>query len=93
MQWLLSLLTGGVAKELRRAFQAKQDAETEQERIAAERDIARLEVRQANRALGGRLTAIVQAAWAAPFIIYNWKLLVWDTRSMGLKIELRSGSE
>ncbi|WP_085524853.1 hypothetical protein [Maritimibacter sp. HL-12] len=56
----------------------RNDATTEQERIAAEVDIARIEERQAMRALGGKLTAIVQAAWAAPFIVYTAKLLVWD---------------
>jgi len=38
---------------------ARNDATTEQERIAAEVDIARIEERQATRALGVKLTAIV----------------------------------
>lgn len=82
---IVSLLTGGVAKSLADAYKARNDATTEQERIAAEVDIARIEERQATRALGGKLTAIVQAAWAAPFIVYNAKLVVWD-KVLGLGV-------
>jgi hypothetical protein len=76
--FLARLLGRGLAKEIARAYRSRQDAQTEQERIAAEVTIARLEARQANRALGGKVTALVQAAWAAPFIAYNAKLVVWD---------------
>ena len=76
--FLTSLLTGGLGAELRRAYEAKLAASNDSERIAAELEIARLETAQANRALGGKITALVQAAWAAPFIAYNWKLIVWD---------------
>ena len=75
---VISALTGDIGRSLAAAYQAKHDAKTEQARVAAEVDIARLETRQANRALGGRLTAWVQALWAAPFVLYTWKLLVWD---------------
>jgi hypothetical protein len=75
---IVGLFTGGVAQSLADAYKARNDATTEQERIAAEVDIARIEERQATRALGGKLTAIVQAAWAAPFIVYNAKLVIWD---------------
>ncbi|MFY0682863.1 MAG: hypothetical protein JXR13_20035, partial [Thalassovita sp.] len=75
---LSKLLTGGLIDQLSRAYAARHSAKTEQERIAASVTIAQLEERQANRALGGRLTAIVQAVWAAPFILYNAKLVVWD---------------
>lgn len=75
---IISLFGSGLAKELRRAFEARANAQTEQERIEAELRIAHLEARQASRALGGRLTAWVQAIWAAPFILYNAKLLIWD---------------
>lgn len=75
---VLSLLSGGLGDQLRRAYEAKLAAANDRERIAADMEIARLEAAQANRALGGRITAVMQAAWAAPFIIYDWKLLVWD---------------
>lgn len=75
---VLSLLSGGLGDQLRRAYEAKLAAANDRERIAADMEIARLETAQANRALGGKITALVQAAWAAPFIAYNWKLIVWD---------------
>ena len=75
---LSKLLGGGLMDQLSRAYTARHSATTEHERIAAEVTIAQLEERQANRALGGRMTAIVQAIWAAPFILYNAKLVVWD---------------
>ena len=52
------------------------DAKTEQERIAARERIAALQV-QASVA-GHPLDAIVRAFFAAPFVIYIWKLVVWD---------------
>lgn len=75
---ILNIFTGGLLDRLADAYEARHNAKTERERIAAEVDIARLEQQQANRALGGKITALVQAAWAAPFVIYNAKLLVWD---------------
>jgi hypothetical protein len=75
---ILNVLTGDIGQSIARAYEAKNTAKTEQDRIAAELEIARLQERQANRALGGRLTGVMQALWAAPFIIYDWKLLVWD---------------
>lgn len=71
-------LSGGVVKALARAYEQRSNAKTEQERIAAEVHIAQLEANQRNRELGGRVTAIVQALWAAPFVVYNAKLIIWD---------------
>lgn len=82
-------LSGDVASSLAKAYADRNNAQTEQARIAANVQIARLEERQANRALGGRITAWVQAVWAAPFIIYTWKLIVWDkVLGMGATDEL-----
>ncbi|MBT9386545.1 hypothetical protein KM176_21980 [Pseudooceanicola sp. CBS1P-1] len=75
---MLGWLAGGLGPALVRAYEARNAAGSEQERIAAEVEIARLHAQQQNRALGGRLTALMQALWAAPFVIYDWKLLVWD---------------
>jgi hypothetical protein len=52
------------------------DAKTEQERIAATERIAAL---QAQASIAGHpIDAIVRALFAAPFVIYIWKLVVWD---------------
>jgi len=85
--WMIKRVLGWIMGDLTRAlsdaYAAKHNADTEQARIEAEKHIARLEVQQANRALGGRITAFVQMAWAAPFILYTWKLVVWD-KMLGL---------
>lgn len=78
MTWLLSLLGGGLAEQLRRAYEARLAAQNDADRIAADVDIARLEARQRSQAIGGRWITLVQVAWAMPFVIYNAKLILWD---------------
>lgn len=75
---LARLLGDGLGRQIRAAYEAKLAAANDKDRIAADLEIARLEERQANRALGGRITALVQAAWAAPFVLYTFKLVVFD---------------
>ena len=78
--WLLRLLTGsgGIAGELRRAYEARLAAETDADRMAAEVAIARLEARLESHRIGGRWITAVQVLWALPFVTYNAKLIVWD---------------
>lgn len=81
---ILSWLTGGGIKaiggELRAAYEAKLKAQTDAEKLAAEETIARLEAQQAViiAEQGRWLTAWVRPMIAAPFVIYIWKLVVWD---------------
>ena len=81
---LLSWLTGGgiaaIGKELNRAYQAKLDAQNDQERINAEKQIALLEARQAVllSEQGSWMTRWIRPAFALPFIVYNFKIVVWD---------------
>lgn len=81
---ILSWLTGGGIKaiggELRAAYEAKLKAQTDAEKLKAEETIARLEAqRSVLIAEQGRwLTAWVRPAIALPFVIYIWKLVVWD---------------
>lgn len=81
---ILKWLTGGgiaaIGGELRQAYEAKLKAQTDAEKLAAEETIARLEAQQAVLiAEQGRwLTAWVRPAIAAPFVLYIWKLIVWD---------------
>ena len=82
MTWLLSFITGGglsgIAAQLRGAYADRLAATNDSDRIAAEVTIAQLEARQSVLISGGKVSAFIQAAWAAPFILYNAKLLVWD---------------
>lgn len=61
-----------------RAKQA--DAKTEQEKIASEERIKVLEAKKdiILKSQGERIGEWVRLAWALPFIIYIWKLLLWD---------------
>lgn len=81
---ILSWLTGGgiaaIGKELNRAYQAKLDAKNDQERIEAEKQIAALSARQSVLIAeqGSWMTRWIRPAFALPFIIYNFKIVVWD---------------
>lgn len=81
---ILKWLTGGgiaaIGGELRQAYEAKLKAQTDAEKLAAEETIARLEAQQAVLiAEQGRiLTSWIRPAIAAPFVLYIWKLIVWD---------------
>ena len=81
---VLKWLTGGgiaaIGGELRAAYEAKLKAQTDAEKLAAEETIARLEAQQSIiLAEQGRwLTAWVRPMIAAPFVIYIWKLVVYD---------------
>ncbi len=75
---LTALFGGGIAGQIREAYEAKLKAKNDAERIAAEITLARLEARQASQAIGGRWITLVQIAWALPFVVYNAKLIIWD---------------
>lgn len=81
---ILKWLTGGgiaaIGAELRQAYEAKLQAQTDAEKLAAEETIARLEAQQSILlAEQGRwLTAWVRPAIALPFVIYLWKLIIYD---------------
>lgn len=88
---LISWLAGGgvaaIGRELNRAYQARLDAKNNTERIAAEREIARLEAHQAILIAeqGSWMTRWIRPAFALPFIIYNFKIVVWD-KVLGLGV-------
>lgn len=83
----VSFVTGGgatsIADDIEKAYAAKQAALTDGERIAADVAISQLSAQQASLIRGGMLSAVIQALWAAPFIVYNFKLVVWDKVWMG----------
>lgn len=49
MKWLLQLFGGGIADQLRRAYESKLNAANDQDRLVAESRIRALEIAQANR--------------------------------------------
>ena len=80
MGFLLSLINPlrPIMGELKDLYLKRQNAETEQMRIEAEVKIAQLEARRDSLLATPRMSAFVQFCWAAPFIAYNAKIIVWD---------------
>ena len=78
LKWVTGGGLSGITAQLRGAYQDKLNATNDADRINAEIKIAQLEARQGVLVSGGKMTAMVQFLWAAPFIIYNAKLIVWD---------------
>lgn len=74
---LSTIFGGGLAEQLRRAYEAKLNAVNDAERISAEVTIAQLEARASTLAASA-VSNVVQALWAAPFVIYSWKIVVYD---------------
>jgi hypothetical protein len=81
---ILSWLTGGgiaaIGKELRLAHEAKLKAANDSERIAADVRIRELEAQQASilQAQRDNVERWVRVGFAAPFVAYNAKLIVYD---------------
>ncbi|PCJ20866.1 MAG: hypothetical protein COA96_15580 [SAR86 cluster bacterium] len=78
-------IVGQVGKQINTAIKAKLDAKNSTERIAADENIATL---NAQRDIliaeqSDRLTKWIRPAFAAPFILYLWKIIVWD-KMLGL---------
>lgn len=78
IKFLMSLFGGGIPDQLRRAYEAKLNAQNDADRIAAEIEIVRIEARQASHSIGGRWITFLQVAFAFPFVVYNAKLILWD---------------
>ena len=81
---ILTWIAGGglnsILGKIESAYEAKLAAQNDSERIAAEQRIAMLEAQRDSvlAAQANRAGQFVRAAWAAPFIIYNAKLILWD---------------
>ena len=89
LSFLLSLVNpiGRIAESIAEAKLKSLDAATEQERFRAEILLSQLEARQAVLIAeqGSKLTRWVRPAFALPFIIYNFKVVVWD-KVLGLGV-------
>lgn len=77
--WLIDPVTK-VASEISKTIALKADAETEQQRIAADERLKGLQAKQAVLIAeqANPITRLVRPLFALPFIIYIWKLVVWD---------------
>lgn len=69
-----------IINEIQKERTKQLDAKTEQEKIASEERIQVLEAKK-NVILASyndRFNNIVRFIWAVPFIVYVWKLIIWD---------------
>lgn len=76
--WLNPL--GAIAGRLASAYEARQQAATDTERLKADVLIAQLEARQSVLVAeqGSWLTAWIRPALAFPIVVYFWKIIIWD---------------
>lgn len=80
LAWLASIGIGGIVKQIAAAYEARENAKTDQERIAADERIKALEARRDVLVAEGRspVNAIIRAMFALPVAIYYGKLFLWD---------------
>jgi hypothetical protein len=87
LNWLGSLLGGPFAKAAVDAYRARLTAENNSETIAADLAARELAVEQRERELATQIVVAEQGRWytalprplfAYAFIIYVWKVVVWD---------------
>jgi hypothetical protein len=87
LTWLGNLLGGPFAKAAVDAYRAKLAAENTSERVAADLAARELAVAQREQELrirllvveqGNWITRWVRPLWAAPFVLYTWKVVVYD---------------
>lgn len=85
--WLGNLLGGPFAKAAVDAYRAKLSAENTSEKIAADLAARELSVVERERELATQVVTAEQGRWytalprplfAGAFIIYVWKVVVWD---------------
>ena len=87
LTWLGNLLGGPFAKAAVDAYRAKLAAENASEKIAADLAARELSVRERERELATQIVLAEQGRWytalprplfAGAFVIYAWKVVVWD---------------
>lgn len=78
MWWLTAI--GRLAKGIEKWQAETLNADTEQKRIAAQAKVDRLNIKMQAQINGEwtKLPKIVRGLWAAPYIIFTWKVVVID---------------
>jgi hypothetical protein len=87
LAWIGNLLGGPFARAAVDAYRAKLSAENTSEKVAADLAARELDVEQRERELATQVVIAEQGRWytalprplfAGAFIIYIWKVVVWD---------------
>jgi hypothetical protein len=82
---MISIIKGllgfkSIAEQLTTAYVARTNAVTDKERIAADVEIETLKMQRdiVVAEQGSRSTSWVRPAFAFPFVVFIWKLVLWD---------------
>ena len=87
LAWLGNLIGGPFAKAAVAAYRAKLSAENTSEKVAADLAARELAVEQREREVSAQIVVAEQGRWltalprplfAFAFVIYAWKVVVWD---------------
>lgn len=87
LAWLGNLIGGPFAKAAVAAYRAKLSAESTSEKVAADLAARELAVEQREREVSAQIVVAEQGHWltalprplfAFAFVIYAWKVVVWD---------------
>lgn len=80
LSWLGNGALSTIGKQLNDAYQAKLNAQNNDARIEAAKRIAQLHAHEAVLIAeqGSWITRWIRPAFAAPFVIYNAKIIIWD---------------
>ena len=84
---LLGTVTGPVFSSLLEAYKAKLASATSADAVAADfatkellyqQQVAALQTQLITAEQGNPVARLIRPLWALPFVIYTWKLVVWD---------------
>jgi hypothetical protein len=82
--WLVKLFTGflggpisDISDDIRRAHQASLDAKTDSETLTHETRRHQLSM-QRDAMIRSKGAVIMRASFGIPFVVYLWKLVIWD---------------
>lgn len=81
LSWLSGGIIGQLGKELREARKQELEAQNDHERLEAEKRVKELEAARdiLIAEQGNFITRSVRPLFAIPFILFVWKVVVWDT--------------
>lgn len=80
LQQVLGVGLPAILKQLSKAHEERLSAETQLEKIESEEKIKTLELRKEIilKAQEGRVERWIRVLFALPFVLYVWKILLWD---------------
>lgn len=92
ISFLTSSAFTSLSEELRRAYQAKLDADNNSQKIAADELISKLHLQQQLLIVEQKrwYTAWIRPMLALPVVVFVWKIIVWDT-VLGLGVTQEPG--